>query len=513
MPRRRRLLGTLLALSTAGCQAVFGDFEIVADAPAATALGTECEPNVSRCDGARLETCAADRRGFALVTTCASAAECDASAAACRRCVPGEWACNGTVLQSCSAERTWQWAADCETSELCKVGGDRLSGSCVSPVCDAGSFACDGNRLLACSEGRDGLELVEQCASGPLCDPERARRATLAGDHPTCVTPLCLPGTFACDGATLMRCSWDQNAWETLFECPNAASCNPQEGTCAQGQAGTFACSGAELVRAGPEGFALSDTCASPVLCDASNGRCQRRECGKLGARRCGGDLPSVEECLDGGSWAVREVCDTHPLCAGDAGRCLAPACEFGTTRCLANQHQVCSADLTRWVTDETCGPNEVCGAEGCEPAACTEGAFRCVEAGLEVCSDGRFQPKLKCLTAALCRASEGRCGDPQCGGPQNVFQCREQTPWKCAPGREAWVRLDARACTTPPALVCDDDAELRMPTPDCDVCRPLEYACRDNELTRCSADGQSAPTVASCPGGCTLPSGVPTCL
>jgi len=508
-----RLLGACLTLGSLGCQAVLGDFQIEPQ-PAAepSGLGTACEPSELRCNGATLETCAPDRRGFTPLAHCATAGQCDATAGTCRACTPGEAACNGSMLQLCNPAGELEDAQDCQTSALCHLDGDRSAASCIPPLCNRGDFSCDVNRLLECATGRDHWELVARCAASPQCDPERARDQRAAGTPPTCLPPLCLPGSFACDGAALARCSADQDAWEPLLQCADAASCNPLAGSCTSGADGSTACSGADLVRKGTGGFEKVKTCDSALLCDAEAEGCEKSSCGAAGSLRCSaGELPALEECSADGSWITREVCDHRTLCDAAAGRCFPRACDDDATRCVGNAHQTCSADRTRWETDRTCADGEVCNVLGCEPDGCTPGAVRCVAESLEACNAGHWEPRLHCATPALCSASQARCDPPVCGGSLGDYSCMpaRETLLRCDPSRGAWT--DFRDCTAP-TPVCNADRPVNGGIPVCNACEPLAYACSGTSLTRCAADGLSSPTIASCPSSCVVSSGVPSC-
>jgi hypothetical protein len=444
------------------------------------------------------------------VTHCASAGQCDASAAACRSCTPGEAGCNDGQRQVCNAAGELENPEKCDGPAQCLLQGDRSAARCDPAICEPGAFFCDGNRLRTCAPERDHWTLVARCASIPLCDAAKATEQAAHGAAPTCLTPLCLPGTFACDGATPERCSADQNAWEPLAACADAASCNALDGSCTPALDGTVACSGADLVRKNANGFATLAHCASPFLCDAAAGKCRTSDCGAPGTLRCNKELPTLEECAADGTWVVREVCDARALCSVPERRCFARACAAEGTRCVGQAYQLCSADLTHWQTETTCRDDETCGSAGCEPAGCAGGA-RCVETSAEVCSDGRWAPQVRCATAELCLPASGTCSDPLCGGPLGNYQCTNDERLKsCPPDRKQWNT--APACATPTPF-CDADPPAGGGAPVCNACEPLSYACVGSSLTRCAADGQSSPTIASCPGGCSVISGMPSCL
>jgi hypothetical protein len=506
----RRLVGAWLALCPLACQAILGDFKTEEQNAAPQGLGTTCEPSAFRCDGADLQACSPDRRGWQLVAHCASAGQCDASAAACRSCTPGEAGCNDRERQLCNSAGELAFAEDCGAAARCVLKGDRSVARCSSALCEPGAFMCDGNRLRTCAPEGDHWTLVARCASVPLCDKDSAAEQAARGVAPTCLPPLCLPGTFACDGATPERCNADQNAWEPLAPCADPASCNASDGSCTPALDGTVACSGADLVAKKATGFATIEHCGSASLCDAAAGACKRSECGAAGTLRCNEELPNLEECAADGTWVTREVCDARALCSVAERRCFPPACAPEGTRCVGQAFQVCSADLTHWETKTTCGDDQTCGAAGCESGGCTSGA-RCVETSAEVCSDGRWVPRLRCATAGLCLPASGTCGDPMCGGALGEYQCTSDERLRsCPPDRTQWSTAPACAEPTP---FCDADPSAGGGRPVCNACKPLSYACDGPSLTRCAADGQSSPTIASCPGGCSVVSGIPSCL
>jgi len=511
-----RLLGAWVAVSSLGCQVVLGDFEIEEPAPAPLGLGTTCEPSALRCNGPDLEQCAADRRGWEPLLRCETAGQCDATAGACRSCRPGEAACNGSSRQVCNALGELETVEDCQTPALCRLAGDRSTASCAPATCNEGEFSCDVNRLLACGPGRDHWDLVARCDSGPLCDATQAADQAAHGIPPTCLVPLCLPGSFACEGATLLRCGADLNAWVPVGPCADAASCNPRDGTCTPAADGTTACSGRDLVRKNADGFQKIASCAAPLLCEPEVGACRTSTCGAPGTRRCSfidDVLPALEECAADGNWIVRGACDHRALCDAAAGRCFPKACDPDAVRCVGPAHQTCSADLTHWETDRTCAEGEACTVGGCEPDACTPNAVRCVAESAQICNAaGHWEPKLHCATEKLCVQSDASCDPPMCGGSLGDYTCSPQgdTLLICDPSRTVWNSF--RPCTAP-TPVCNADSPVGGGLPVCNACEPLAYACSGKALTRCLADGLSSPTIADCPGGCSVSSGVPSCL
>jgi len=502
-----------LALASAGCQLLFGDYRVAETQAPALTLGSVCAPGTFRCQGAALQACAANRSGFDAVETCGSAGECDATAGVCHACVSGDYGCDGNgELQRCDDAGRLQPFMPCATPALCHVAGDRRSGTCNDLVCDAGTFTCDGNRLLRCAPGGDHLDFVARCASEPVCDAAQAAAAVTKGEAATCLMPLCTPGMFACDGATLERCNGDRNDFEPFATCDDAASCNPRDGTCTPAAPGTYACSGAKLMLKGGGGFTAVKTCLSPDLCDADHGLCLASACGPPGALRCG-ELPTLDECSVDGQWLLREACSTTALCSASAGLCFPQACELDATRCVGKRHERCSDDLTHWQVDRVCGDGQACNAGGCEADGCTEDSYRCIATSLERCRGGHWDAVMQCATSTLCHPTEKRCAEPTCGGAQPSYECTGDSNPKlqqCSAGRDAWNEL--RTCSAP-TPVCNADPPLGSGVPECNACVALAYSCNGYDLQRCTAEGQSLATVARCPGGCAVDgSGVPTC-
>jgi hypothetical protein len=503
----RRVIGASMLLFVTGCQLVFGDF-MLERSPAP--LGDSCLPDTFRCTGERLEVCSDDRQSWALVEQCEDADHCDPAAPACRECAQDQWACNGALLESCDGAGHWQTQpAPCESADLCTVATDRGSAACRTPACpQAGAYSCDENRLLRCSPDLDQLVLVDRCGSRMLCDATKAQAQAQGGVRGTCVPPVCLAGTFACDGATLERCRDDETDWEVLATCSDATSCNPLAGACTPCMPGDTACSGAELWVCGASGFAKAATCATPELCDPVAGACEPPGCAKPGAVRCvNSDVTELEECGNDGRWAVRDACASRPLCSESAGACLPPACGPGDARCLGQVRQKCSGDLTHWVDGETCSDGLSCDPDGCH-TGCTEGTYRCDDSMLELCVAGSWAAQNHCATPALCDAVNHLCQNPTCVAGE--FMCSGTIMTECTAGRDGL--MDFLTCSD--STYCDPDPAVGTGLPTCDACEPLSYSCLNgNELHLCNADGTAAPLVAACPGGCSVAGNVPTCV
>ena len=513
----RRRLGELAALClvlACGCQKVFGDFEVLpapAEEPSAV-LGTECDPDAYRCTNELLETCSDDRSGFVVAETCPSAAECNLNARGCRACTAGERMCRENVLERCDDSLAWQVEATCATAALCNVAPDRLSGTCDTPVCAVpGAHACDGAKLVRCSEGRDRLEAVALCENPELCDAAHADELARSGARGRCRPALCEPNAYRCRGAVLEHCAIDRTAWNEVATCDSPDLCNAAGGACTACEPDAVECNGAELRRCTAESaWKTLATCDSVALCSASTASCLRAECDEPGALRCGsGGIPVLERCSEALLWEVAEVCATVELCSATAGRCLPPACIGGEQRCRGDRFERCSSDRTHWTPVSTCGPGELCEPEtGCIEAVCKEADVRCNGSSLERCVAGRYEEVERCATADLCDENLATCNAAVCpAGP--AFECRGSIIRKCRPGRDAFD--DFRTC--PADTTCDAIPGLATGLPECDVCTPNTYECIGAELVRCSSDGQTRETVSTCPTSCTyVAGGIPSC-
>jgi hypothetical protein len=143
---------------------------------------------------------------------------------------------------------------------------------CDGTACRAGRQRCNGAQIEVCREDRSGFDkLGEPCASAALC---------IAGesDVARCATQSCAPGTFSCDGATLMRCSDDATSQVIINQCSTPAACLAAEQRCADSACtpSTQRCTGAVLERCNAGGTAFEPvlTCVSPTRCDAATSAC-----------------------------------------------------------------------------------------------------------------------------------------------------------------------------------------------------------------------------------------------
>ncbi len=174
-----------------------------------------------------LRLCNADRTGFDLVAPCGSKALCNSvrGQEGCEPavCSAGARRCNGAQLEECRADQKGYSAAQppCVSAALCRQDAPGQA-HCEPPACVAGDYSCDGRQLRRCSEDRSAWLVVDRCISAPLCN---------AGAK-LCDPPLCQLGQQRCNGSVLERCNADQNDFAVVVDCLNPALCDPRVMAC-----------------------------------------------------------------------------------------------------------------------------------------------------------------------------------------------------------------------------------------------------------------------------------------
>jgi hypothetical protein len=244
-----------------------------AEAAAGTCV-VRCDAGTPRCSEGLLQRCNDQGDGWVLIDQCASQALCDTSAEACAppACAPREYRCTETgELQVCNADRSdFEHVEQCLSAAFCSAVPGRAQ--CDGSPCRAGRQRCNGPQIEQCREDRSGFDpLGITCASAALCHEGEAL-------FPTCAAPVCTPGSFVCEGATLSRCSDDADRYITINDCGTAEACLATEQRCAGAgcTAGVQRCTGAVLERCNAAGSAYEtvDTCATAALCDATAAAC-----------------------------------------------------------------------------------------------------------------------------------------------------------------------------------------------------------------------------------------------
>lgn len=450
---RHVALSLWAVLLAPACQVAFGDFEIDG-----SRLVVSCQPNSTRCYGAKIQRCLGGSEWTDEGTPCASADLCNLAALACTPCQPGEYQCSETQLQLCGDDLKWKAKEICATAALCSVTADRRAGMCVEPGCPvSGQHQCVGNRLQRCALDQSRWDDVELCASASLCDAAAADAQVGAGEYATCRLPACNAGQFNCETGSPRPCNAERKGWDpAMKDCATAgASCNVATGDCSPCVAGEAHCSGPTLQLCNAQlVFTPLQTCQSAAACNADTRSCDDPIC-VPGEVRCG-EFADLQRCRgDGIDW-TSEQCSSNALCNPKATRCEPPACRPDSRRCEGNAWQHCRGNLTGWdpvaacAADQSCDPNV-----GCVPAmVCSEGLARCNNDGLERCMNGTWVHQERCLTHELCNAGTGTCAAPVCGVGER--RCLGKDTQSCEDGRHAFKA----AVTCGGTKVCNNETK-----------------------------------------------------
>jgi hypothetical protein len=394
------------------------------DGTTATCTALVCEPNASTCtvDHSSVVTCSTDGLSVKSTLPCGAGQACVGGSCQAVICAPSTFSCDGSDLYACNETGT----AKVKTTTCAKtLRCEAASGSCVTPTCTAGAALCDGNTPsncaadgsgplpggTACGEGMgcttsgcmpvicsgayqcnaDGLlykcanngtlaQLNKTCGSAGLCDAVGAK----------CITPICTPNAFTCNGSVATRCKADGSAYEsggTDCAAQNLACdgggclpkvCNPSAIFCDAGN--PLQCNAAGTT------YTPTDTCSVSEYCSTSSTFCQADKC-TASAPVCNGTLLTI--CAPDGSGPVAGGTDcsaTGKVCTN--GACKAVLCTTGSLSCQGDALYKCDTTGTGTTLYQTCATSQFCDASTdvptCAPDVCTAGALGC---SLEVVS------------------------------------------------------------------------------------------------------------------------------
>jgi hypothetical protein len=249
-----------------------------------------------------------------------------------------------------------------DASAACEDG--MASGGACIIRCEPDAARCSGLLLQRCNASGDGWVVVDQCASGALCD------ATLL----ECLPAECAAHEHRCTASgELQICTPDRTGYEPVEQCRSAAFCSAVRGreACTETacRAGRERCNGAQIERCREDrtGFdAVGPPCASAALCkagDAEVARCEPPSCG-AGEFACQGSW--LARCADERNGLLPLVeCRSALSCNSAERRCNAPPCMLDEQRCNGSRLERCSPSLTGFVSVAECGQ-----ASLCDPAA-----------------------------------------------------------------------------------------------------------------------------------------------
>jgi hypothetical protein len=227
---------------------------------------------------------------------------------------------------------------------ICAQGAGTCDGNGQCNLCEPGFKACNGSTLLVCGESGTFDDPITCGGDTPYCDPADPK-CVGCFDTSQCVTP----GMNPCLAVACL-----ENACvTTLVADGSACLVNGQEGTCSGGACqlcmpGTKACRGDSLLTCGPDGmFDVAPCGLAKPYCDPSVLACA--EC--LDATQCTSLAgPCVEAACTAGACGITYSGDGVACSLGGqlgtcdgAGQCN--LCEPGTKACGANAVLTCGPD------------------------------------------------------------------------------------------------------------------------------------------------------------------------
>jgi hypothetical protein len=207
----------------------------------------------------------------------------------------------------------WVEYESCSTGQVCTTDNGTSSCQALVALCKGhtGDSVCDDQGLMLECHQDGTASTLATCENAAVCHAGLSAHACAA----------CVPGSHRCQGAALLLCAADGQAYTKLSDCKAAALCDETQGACqpAVCEAGQVKCTDDTLWQCNQS---LSDwekpkQCGLG-LCDQANKRC--RECSP-GAKHCQED--TVLTCAAQGEGFLSSACDTSaPHCTG-AGQCV----------------------------------------------------------------------------------------------------------------------------------------------------------------------------------------------
>jgi len=438
--------------------------------------------------------------------------------------VPGELSCNGNILRRCAqGQQMWNQVDVCETAQVCELVVANTDAAmaatladCVAPCSPAGSFRCDGQNVLQCSQDQTSEVVTTTCMDNETCDVD------------TGGCRKCIPGELRCNAASLETCN-DTYEWVLVEECATRALCSvttdagsgAMSGECLDPNcdAGDFACEGASLLTCNTDRTELvfDEECGSSSLCNDVDGRCDDPVCAVDGSLECTADNV-LQRCVDGRSrWDVVTECPVGTTCSNDptlADPCLTE-CPETPVQCVGNVRRVCN-DVTGvaiWTVERTCNSPELCQCalngncsaynadNTCGEPVCGANLadYNCNDAWLQSCATGRdrWVDQMNCGSASLCSVdTDGNNGACLACPVAGEVQCYNSNTARrtCSPDQSEWI--NSQNCS----YGCIDSGTNDY----CAVCFEDELRCgTDGELDVCASDRQSLEDEQNCTNTC----------
>jgi Cys-rich repeat protein len=391
-----------------------------------------CTPNAVSCsaDGGAVVTCSADGLSVKSTVPCGAAQACINDVCQDVICAPSVFSCQGSDLYQCNAQGTANAKVKtCGVNATCNA----TTGTCTPPACTAGAPMCDGNSTTLCAaDGTGPAPGGTPCADGKAC---------YAG---ACAAITCT-GSFQCADGVLKKCTNNGTAF-TSSNCNYAALCDAVAGKCLTPVCtpGAFACNGQVAARCKLDGSGYepggTDCAAQNLVCDG--GGCLAKVC-TPNTYFCNGG--NVQSCSNtGATYITNDTCLSSEFCQTGSSNCLLDKCTAGAAVCNGNVATTCAADGSGPVSGGTdCSLNsQICLSGACKPVVCTKGSLSCVGEALYQCNDTGTGTNLfsTCSASAFCDTSgeTATCTPDICSA--NSLGCIQEVISTCGANGGSWL-------------------------------------------------------------------------
>ncbi|MCB9594898.1 MAG: hypothetical protein H6719_19405 [Sandaracinaceae bacterium] len=379
----------------------------------------------------------------------------------------------------------------CPTGDMCAIGADCLSASCVgetcaAPACDDGlqngdetAIDCGGGTCPGCPVGT-GCTAGSDCASG-VCDPTSS----------TCIAAGCDDGIQNGDetdldcGGSCTGCD-DGDSCTVHADC-TSGYCSATTMTCAtptctdgvtNGMEIGVDCGGGACPGCGDGGPCLSGTDCASGICDGTTETCSAPTCtdGVMNGAEtdvdCGGGTCTA--CMDGGSCTTATDC-LSGRCDPTSMLCAAPTCtdsiRNGTETGVDCGGGTCAgcADGGPCVVGTDCASGVCDGTTmTCTAPTCTDGVRNAAETGVDcgggtcpACGDGGGCASGADCTSGVCDPTTmtclgASCSDSVMNGDETGVDCGGGSCPGCADGGPCATGTDcASGICDPTTMTC----------------------------------------------------------
>ena len=499
---------TSVQCATAGlCESKNNGDENICHPPACAVGQRRCDPT----NLAVLQICNAQRTGWDLVATCASAALCDSTKTACvaPTCMPaGQKRCNLAQPETCKADLTG-WASNgsaCASSALC----DKTTFACNPKACSAGDKKCMGAQPVICN-----ADLTDFTPNGAVCP--------VGCNNGACVA--CLVGDHKCNaaGTNSQVCNASQTGFIDDVPC-GTAGCNTSTNACNPALICTpnmFRCSPTSpltLQQCNPAGTAWSTETVCTTICDATGGECDECVAPQF-------DCENNLKCTASGHFSGT-ACDLNDDQLQPRGHLRRPpqwwrwrfrsrrwrfrsrvggsgpdvgGSESGRRRHRGRSGRTMKSEGTAAHRSRQSASKALCLGlvwllTACQVAfgdfefdlsklavTCESGVARCKDGKIQTCVKGKeWQLVANCGSSDLCNLNERKCEPCRPG----QYQCNDAQPERCGSDLK-WTAPIAQPCAS--AALCklaDDSASASCLPPGCPA--PGALQCSGDRLQQC---------------------------